>query len=265
VLEDLGYDPSMARWAAAPDASLARVVRVDRGLVSALGAAGPQRAGIGGGLLGSMARDRWSGPVVGDWCVLRDWPDHRTTVERVLPRRTSLVGAGPDDRDPGWLLCANADVAAVVTGLRPRPALPELERLVTSVRESRVRPLVVLTRAGLLADRARVEAAVGDVAAAVRDVPVLTVDLRTGEGVAALRAHVERGLTLALLGTAGPGRSSLVDALVGAEVLATGTASAGRSTGSGGRGLVPLPGGGAVIDTPARPPAPGLRESGHPL
>jgi ribosome biogenesis GTPase len=263
VLEDLGYDPSMARWAAAPDATLARVVRVDRGLVSALGAAGPQRAGIGGGLLGSMARDRWSGPVVGDWCVLRDWPDHRTTVERVLPRRTSLVGAGAGDRDPGWLLCANADVAAVVTG--PRPALPELERLVSSVRESRVRPLVVLTGAGPLADRARVEAAVGAVAAVVRDVPVLTVDLRTGEGVATLRAHVERGRTLALLGAAGSGRSSLVDALVGAEVLTTGTASAGRSTGSGGRGLVPLPGGGAVIDTPARPPAPGLRESGHPL
>jgi ribosome biogenesis GTPase / thiamine phosphate phosphatase len=265
VLEDLGYDPSMARWAAAADASLARVVRVDRGLVSVLGADGPQRAGIGGGLLGSMARDRWSGPVVGDWCVLRDWPDHRTTVERVLPRRTSLVGPGPGERDPGWLLCANADVAAVVAGLRLRPAPPELERLLSSVRRSRVRPLVVLSGTDLLADRARVAAAVGAVAAAVAGVPVLTVDARTGEGVATLRAHVEPGRTLALLGAAGPGRSWLVDALVGAEVLATRTAPGGRSSGTGGRGLVPLPGGGAVIDTPARPPAPGLRESGHRL
>ena len=76
--------------------------------------------------------------------------------------------------------------------------------------------------------------------------------------------RVDRGL-VSVLGAAGPGRSWLVDALVGAEVLATRTAPGGRSSGTGGRGLVPLPGGGAVIDTPARPPAPGLRESGHRL
>ena len=249
VLETIGFEPDMTRWAAATDAHLGRVVRVDRGLVSVLTEDGPVRASIGGALLGRMAQDPTEGPCTGDWCVTRAWPDHRFTVERLLPRRTAVVRATAGEQSHGQVLCANVDVAAVVVALHPVPVLAKVERLVTLAWESGARPLVVLTKADAVSDAALVAE---DVAAAAPGVEVVVVSAVTGAGVDALRDRLEGRLTLALLGASGHGKSSLVNALVGAEVLATREIrddGRGRHT-SVRRELVPLPGGGAVIDTP---------------
>ncbi|NUR07544.1 MAG: ribosome small subunit-dependent GTPase A [Nocardioidaceae bacterium] len=239
----------MARWAAASDATVGRVVRVDRGLASVLTESGPQRVSIGGGLLGRMAQDPTEGPCTGDWCVLRDWPDNRVTLERILPRRTAVVRAVAGETSHGQVLCTNLDVAAVVVALHPLPVLAKVERLVALAWESGARPLVVLTKCDLVNDA---DLFAEDVADAAPGVDVLTVSARTGEGVDALRGRVEGRLTMALLGASGHGKSSLTNALVGADVLSTRTIrddGRGRHT-SVRRELVPLPGGGAVIDTP---------------
>jgi ribosome biogenesis GTPase len=91
-----------------------------------------------------------------------------------------------------------------------------------------------------------------DVAEAVPGVEVVVVSVVTGRGVEELRERLGGHLTMALLGSSGHGKSSLTNALVGAEVLTTRTIredGRGRHT-SVRRELVPLPGGGAVIDTP---------------
>ncbi len=249
MLETIGYEPDMADWAASADAHLARVVRVDRGLVSVLAESGPHRTGIGGALLARMAKDPTEGPCTGDWCVLREWPDHRLTLERLLPRRTAVVRATAGEQSHGQVLCANIDVAAVVVALHPTPSLAKVERLVTLAWESGARPLVVLTKADLVSDAA---AHAEEVADAAPGVEVCVVSAVSGAGVGELRDRLEGRLTLGLLGSSGHGKSSLTNALVGAEVLTTRAIredGRGRHT-SVRRELVPLPGGGAVIDTP---------------
>ncbi len=249
VLERIGYEPDMAGWATAADAHLGRVVRVDRGLVSVLTEDGPLRTSIGGALLGRMAQDPTEGPCTGDWCVVRGWPDNRFTVERLLPRRTAVVRATAGEQSHGQVLCANVDVAAAVVALHPMPVLAKVERLVTLAWESGARPLVVLTKADLVTDA---DLLAEDVADAAPGVEVVVVSAVTGEGVDALRDRLEGRLTLALLGASGHGKSSLTNALVGAEVLSTREIrddGRGRHT-SVRRELVPLPGGGAVVDTP---------------
>src|SRR4029079_10855211 len=72
-------------------------------------------------------------------------------------------------------------------------------------------------------------------------------------GVELLRPHVRSGRTLGLLGASGAGKSTLVNALVGATVM--GTQENRRADGRGRhtttyRALVPVPGGGCVLDTP---------------
>src|SRR5690242_15419773 len=104
----------MARWAAARDATLGRVTRMDAGVLTVLSERGPLRCTYGGQLLGAVAADRVHAPCSGDWCVVREWPDHRLTVERVLPRSTAVTPA-----TTGPVLCANADLVAVVLACRP--------------------------------------------------------------------------------------------------------------------------------------------------
>lgn len=257
VLETIGYDPRMARWAAAADAEVGRVVRVHRGLADVLTEDGPLRASYSGDLLGCVAKDPSNAPCTGDWVVVRGWPDHRHTVERVLPRSSAVVRATAGRESHGQVLCANVDYAAVVVALHPDPVLRRVERLLSLAWESGATPLVVLTKSDLVPDA---EFVTEDVGAACPGVEVVCTSTVTGAGLDRLRELVATHRTLALLGASGHGKSSLVNALVGAEVLGT------REIRQDGRGrhttvrreLVPLPAGGAVIDTP------GLRGVGMP-
>lgn len=249
MLETIGYTPQMARWAAAADAEVGRVVRVHRGLVEVLTEQGPLRAGYSGDLLGEVAQDPLAAPCTGDWVVVRDWPDHRHTVERVLPRTSAVVRASAGRDSHGQVLCANADPVAVVVALHPDPVIARVERLLSLAWESGATPVVVLTKADLVKDAEFVR---DDVVAAAPEVEVVCASTVTGEGLGRLRELVGATGTLALLGASGHGKSSLVNALVGADVLGTREIrqdGRGRHT-SVRRELVPLPGGGAVIDTP---------------
>ena len=249
VLETIGYEPRMARWAAAADAEVGRVVSVHRGLVEVLTEGGLLRGGYAGDLLCEVARDPVAAPCTGDWVVVRDWPDHRQTVERVLPRSSAVVRATAGKQSHGQVLCANADYVAVVVALHPDPVIARVERLLALAWESGATPLVVLTKADLVADAEYVR---DDVSTAAPDVEVVCTSTVTGAGTARLRELVDGSRTLALLGASGHGKSSLVNALAGAEVLGTREIrqdGRGRHT-SVRRELVLLPGGGAVIDTP---------------
>jgi ribosome biogenesis GTPase len=251
-LASLGWDASFA--AAYPrrgaDHRPGRVVRVDRGVCTVLCADETVRASLAGAILSAALRDPANLPCAGDWVVVRSWPDRRVTVEAVLPRRTAVVRRTADKDASGQVLAANLDVAAVVEPMHPAPDVSRIERLLALAWESGAQPLVVLTKCDLAADPAAVAAQIAEVAP---DVEVLPVSAQRGDGLDALRPLVAAGRTLALLGPSGSGKSTLVNALAGATVMTTQAIrrvdGKGRHTTTY-RALIPIPGGGAVLDSP---------------
>ena len=260
----LGYDE---RWHAALAAAdvlrldtapprLARVVRTDRGACDLLGDAGPLRATWGADVVAAVARDPLAVPSTGDWVAVQAWPDDRCTVEAVLPRRTTVVRAQVGGTSSGQVLAANVDTVAVVEGLYPNPDLGRIERLLALAWRSGAQPRLVLTKADLGSAGAELAAEIGAQVAAGCEVDVTAAP--DGEGVDALRAELGRGRTLVLLGASGVGKSTLLNALVGGDAMATrplGAMHKGRHT-TVTRELHLVPGGGCVIDTP------GLRSIG---
>jgi ribosome biogenesis GTPase len=251
-LSALGWDADFAAAARRhdPDLRPARVVRADRGVCTVLGAAGTDRASLAGAVLAAAARDLINLPCAGDWVLVRDWPDGRSTVEAVLPRRTAVVRRTADKDSTGQVLAANCDTAAVVEPIHPAPDVARIERLLALAWESGARPLVVLTKCDLAADPAAVAAQLAEAAPGIE---VLPVSARRGDGLAELRPLVASGRTLALFGPSGSGKSTLVNALAGAVVMTTEEIrrvdGKGRHTTTY-RALIPIPGGGAVLDTP---------------
>ena len=251
-LQSLGWDEYFAGAYASYDLRsrrAGRVMRIDRGISTVLTESGAVRASLAGSVLAAAARDPIVLPCAGDWVVLHTWPDRRVTIETVLPRRTSVVRASSDAASHGQVLAANVDVAAVVEPLEPAPDTGRLERLLALAFESGAQPAVILTKADRVANPAAVAAQLADVAP---DVPVHWVSARTGDGIDDLLPYLKRGRTLGLLGPSGAGKSSLVNALAGTTVMST---QALRGDGRGRhtttfRTLVPLPGGGVVLDTP---------------
>ncbi|MFB4303591.1 ribosome small subunit-dependent GTPase A [Actinomadura sp. NTSP31] len=224
----------------------ARVAAVDRGLCDVVTESGPGRAAAGA--FGSPA-DPAQAPCTGDWAALRpDGPDGRPVLAALLPRRTAIVRSSASRDSRGQVLAANVDTVAIAVPLVPDPDLGRLERLLALAWESGARPVVVLTKADQVASAGEAEAAV---AVAAPGVDVVACSAATGDGVEVVAAVLSG--TVVLVGPSGAGKSTLGNALLGADALATGAVR--ESDGKGRhttvrRELLPLPGGGVLIDTP---------------
>lgn len=257
-LADLGWDESWHEAllprsgdvsARGPRDVPGRIVRVDRGLCTVITATGPVRASFGGDVLDAMAADSGTAPCSGDWCLVRHWADGPVTVETLAPRRTRLVRADASRSSHGQVMAANVDLVAVVVALHPEPSLGRIERLLAVAWESGATPVIVLTKADLVVDA---DSVAEDVRVAAPDVEVICCSVSTGRGVDEVRSLLGTALTMVMVGASGHGKSSLTNALVGAEVL---TIRAIRDDGKGRhtsvrRELLVIPSGGAVIDTP---------------
>lgn len=238
-----------------------RVTRSDRGACELLAARAGRLDAVtttwGPAVARLAARDPGAVPAAGDW-VLAAWTGagRQPTTEVILPRRTALVRAQVTSGSSyGQVLAANADVVAVVEGMVPDPDFGRLERLLALAWSSGARPLVVLTKADLVPAPQHL---VDDVLALAPGALVLPVSATDGTGLEPLQALLAEGSTVALVGASGVGKSTLLNALLGREVMRTrelGAANKGRHT-TVTRELHAAPGGGAVLDTP------GLRSVG---
>ena len=238
-LADLGWGPDL-------DAALplglapARVVRSDRGWVTALGRFGEVR------LRFDPLHPLSPTPTTGDWVASAPGDD---LVAAILPRRTALVRAGAHDEATPQVLAADVDLVGVCVPLSSPPRAGRIQRYVTLGWASGATPLLVLTKA----DGALGPQAASEVAAMAPGVEVVVVSARDGRGIDDLRARLRGGRTMVLVGPSGVGKSTLVNALVGRDAMATGAVresdAKGRHTTST-RELVLVPGGGVLLDTP---------------
>lgn len=193
-------------------------------------------------------------PCTGDWAALDPAAGPLPAVAALLPRSTAIVRKVSGKRSDGQVLAANVDAVLIAASLAAEPDLGRIERFLALAWESGAEPLVVLTKADLVDDAEHIRS---DVEAIAPGVTVLVVSAETGENIDVLRACLP--VSTALVGQSGVGKSTLANALAGAEVM---TVQATRSVDEKGRHttttreLVPLAGGGVLIDTP------GLREVG---
>lgn len=213
----------------------------------------PARHGVLAGRLRYQAAGQQR-PTTGDWVTVeRD--SEPAVITHVLERKTALVrrAAGSDRR--AQIVAANVDVYFIVTSANLEFNPRRIERYLTAIWDSGAQPVLVLNKIDLLSDPA---ALVSQAEQVCGGAPVLPVSALTGQGMAALSAHLRAGQTFGFVGSSGVGKSSLINALCGRDIQTTariGVDDKGDHTTTR-RELVALPGRGVLVDTP------GMRELG---
>lgn len=233
----------------------ARVALEHTHIYRVVSAAGESLARVSGRLRHQAgARARF--PAVGDWVALQP-SDHQgaSRIVAVLPRHSRFSRRAAGDPTEEQVVAANVDTVFLVAGLDGDFNLRRIERYLLVATESGARPVIVLNKADVADHPDALAEQVRAVAAAT---PVHPVSCRAEGGVEILRQYLGRGVTGALLGSSGVGKSTIVNRLIGRDLLRTNDVresdSRGRHT-STARQLVMLDDdAGVLIDTP------GMRE-----
>ena len=250
-LVDFGLVPFFAQQASPGEIEngrIARVTEVQRSVVTVSDGSEERSIPLASSLRSAAPEAR---PTVGDWVVL---DDHRSRIERVLERKSLFRRVAAGEKTEIQLVAANIDVLFVVTSCNEEFKESRLERYLTLATEAGVIPVVVLTKIDLCDDPDPYSERARSVQSGVHVEQVNALDKGTFDGV---MAWIEPGSTVALVGSSGVGKSTLLNSLA-ETTLATTSAirqddKKGRHTTTY-RALYRLPGGGLVIDVP------GMRE-----
>jgi len=198
---------------------------------------------------------RYDFPIVGDWAAIEPCGEGLAVIHAILPRRSAFSRKVPGELVEAQVVAANIDTVFLVSGLDGDFNLRRIERYLTTAWNSGASPVIVLNKADLRTDLRRVIAEVGLVAT---EVPVVAVSALPDGNLDALQPHLVPRKTIALLGSSGVGKSTLINRLLGEQRFRTAPMSdseegRGRHTTTA-RELVVLANGALLIDTP------GMRE-----
>lgn len=234
----------------------ARVVRQDLDRYHLLTGDGERGAILPGRMRIDVAT-RAALPTVGDWVLCRESGEEAEAplvIERVMERFSKFSRKEAGDRFEEQVVAANVDTVFIVSGLDNNFNPSRIERYLVLAWNSGAAPVIVLSKSDLCDN---VEERLEALEAVAMATPIVVASALTEAGIDSLRQWLIAGRTVALLGSSGVGKSTLINALLGFERFETGEVRVGDSKGrhtTTYRELVAVPSGGLLIDTP------GMRE-----
>jgi ribosome biogenesis GTPase / thiamine phosphate phosphatase len=169
-------------------------------------------------------------PVVGDWVAVELLEgDHQSyPIEAILPQTSSLRR---QDTQRGYqTVIANVDIICLVTSFNHDMNVRRLERGLAMIQESRAKPVIVINKNDLL-PATEIAAQLDELKNRFGDVPIISSSTKTGEGIKEIIELFSVGQSVTFLGMSGVGKSSLINAILGEDLMHTKEIRQGDSRG----------------------------------
>jgi len=252
-LQQLGFNnwfSDHASTALQPGQSVARVMTVDRNAYLVRGEGQETPAEISGRFRHTVESET-DLPCVGDWVCVQHASPQLAIIHSVLPRKSFLRRKRPGKIVDFQMIAANIDMAFVVQSCHYDFNIRRLDRYLVACSDGGIEPVIILSKTDLMTPD-EVNGQMLDIKGSGITSQILPVSNTTGAGLDRFRSLVESGKTYCLIGSSGVGKSTLINRLMGEDILETEVVSVtGEGTHTTSRRQLLLQDNGAMlIDTP---------------
>lgn len=260
TLEDLGYNTSLEQHRKSQNLESFDVGRVisehrDRYIVKS------KTGEFDSEVIGNLrftAESKSDLPAVGDWVAISEYDEGKALIHSIYPRHSVLERQAVGKSGERQIIATNIDYAIIVQAVNRDFNINRLERYLTICNSSNVKPIIILSKVDLI-DELELETQMNQIAERIKVIPVIAISNQSHIGLDRLNTMINKGKTYCLLGSSGVGKSTLLNNLMGEELMTTGAISQSVDRGkhiTSHRELIILDNGGILIDNP------GMREVG---
>ncbi len=189
--------------------------------------------------------------TVGDWVIADEIPNHHEYMIRsILPRKTLFQRQIAGNQSKNQLVAANIDYLFIITGLDDNFNIHRIQRHLSLAWDSGAQPVVILNKSDLIEDA---ETIISEVKKVAINVPIFAISATESVNLTFIDEYLRDGKTIAMSGSSGVGKSTLINAILGEERLKTqpirSADGQGRHTTTW-RELILIEGKGSLIDLP---------------
>lgn len=163
-------------------------------------------------------------PAVGDWVAISEYDEGKALIHAVFPRFSILERKAVGRAGATQIIATNIDVGLIVQAVNRDFNVNRLERYLTICNTSKIDPIIILSKIDLI-EKQELEGLLIQIQERIKNVPVIAISNQTKAGVEELRVKLIKGNTYCLLGSSGVGKSTLINTLIGEEIMQTGVIS----------------------------------------
>ncbi len=163
-------------------------------------------------------------PCVGDWVAISEYDECKALIHAVLPRSSVLERKAVGKLGQTQIIAANIDVGLIIQSVNRDFNINRLERYLTICNSSKINAIIILSKIDLI-EELELKELVIQVQKRIKNIPVIAISNQSKIEIDEIKSKLIQGKTYCLLGSSGVGKSTLINTLIGEEVMQTGIIS----------------------------------------
>lgn len=178
-------------------------------------------------LIGNLrftAESNYDFPCVGDWVAISEYEENKALIHAIYPRSSMIERKAVGKFGETQIIASNIDVGLIVQSVNRDFNINRIERYLTICHASKIKPIVVLSKIDLI-ENAELIKICTEIKERIKEVQVIAISNLNQTGIEEVKSNLHKGKTYCLLGSSGVGKSSLINQLVGDNLMITGEIS----------------------------------------
>lgn len=159
-------------------------------------------------------------PCVGDWVAFSEYDENKALIHAVYPRSSILERKAVGKLGKTQIIATNINVGLIVQSVNRDFNINRIERYLTICNSANIKPIVVLSKIDLI-EESELDEILTKINERIKDVLIVAISNQSQVGLDKIKSNLSKGKTYCLLGSSGVGKSTLINNLVGEQLMNT--------------------------------------------